>query len=164
MSTNSISKGKSKLDKVNEYLLEIIKENANGEEEGDEGIDQDDIETGRGEQEVTETISTPKKKSKRRRPKRNKGKAKDTGCEADEENTEYEEVEDEFQLPDQFPFKESIATMPEEQQRAKLQELQEFMEKLRDKAGRDEHRVKMRMVMEFMKDTDVQNEAAQIGT
>jgi hypothetical protein len=32
MSTNPISKGKSKLDKVNEYLLEVIKENANGDE------------------------------------------------------------------------------------------------------------------------------------
>lgn len=163
MSTNPISKGKSKLDKVNEYLLEVIKENANGDEEGGEDIDQDDIETGRGEQEVTETISASKKKSKKR-SKKNKGKAKDTGCVADEGNTEYEEVEDEFRLPDEFPFKESIATMPEEQRRAKLQELQEFMEKLRDKAGRDEHRVKMRMVMEFMKDTDVRNEAAQIGT
>jgi molecular chaperone GrpE (heat shock protein) len=161
MSSSSIGRGKTKYEEVIEDLHKLIDRHIAGAEPDGEEIDQDDIETDQGEQEATETINTPKKKSKRRRPKKkNKGKPKGTGCEADEGNTEHEEVEDEFQLTDEFPFKERIAAMPEEQRRAKLQELQEFIENLRDKARRDEQKVKMQIIKDLVKDMDMWNKAA----
>lgn len=111
MLSNTIDKGKSKLDKANEYLHEIFKEYAIGNEEEDKEIDKDGVEIIRGEYEAIEIINKVKKK--RRRLKKNQGKAKDTCCEADEGNTEFEEVEDEFQLPEEFPFRRVFLLCPE---------------------------------------------------
>ena len=80
----------------------------------------------------------------------NKGRGKDTSCDADDDQQEQQEAEDDaFKLPSELPFEGSILIMPMEQRMAKLQEFQEFMERLRDKAVSNEQKHTKQFILEL---------------